>query len=254
MRRILKSCCIAFSIYSKIPVPQFIWKEEDMKYHLCFFPWVGLVIGGLLSLWMKLASCCKLSEWTTVLIATAIPLAVTGGFHVDGYMDTLDAFHSYQPRERKLEILKDSHIGAFAVIMLALYYLVYLGAFAQIPRTEAMGVFCMGFYLSRILSGIGVVSLPCAKKEGLLFQFASTAHEAIVKICLYLQLAVCVAGMVWISWKTAVFVIAAGAAAYVYYGYRTKKELGGITGDTAGYFVTIAECAMAIAAAVGGFI
>ena len=41
------------------------------------------------------------------------------GFHVDGFMDTMDALHSYQPRERKLEILKDSHIGAFSVIKLA---------------------------------------------------------------------------------------------------------------------------------------
>ena len=46
-------------------------------------------------------------------------MAVTGGFHIDGFMDTMDAFHSYKPREEKLAILKDSHIGAFAVIMLA---------------------------------------------------------------------------------------------------------------------------------------
>ena len=40
-------------------------------------------------------------------------------FHIDGFMDTMDAFHSYKPREEKLTILKDSHMGAFAVIMLA---------------------------------------------------------------------------------------------------------------------------------------
>ena len=42
---VIKSFFIAFSIYSKIPVPQFAWKEEDMRYTLCFFPWVGAVIG-----------------------------------------------------------------------------------------------------------------------------------------------------------------------------------------------------------------
>lgn len=51
---ILKSLVIAFSIYSKIPVPQFEWKEEDMKYMLCFFPWVGAVIGGCVYLWISL--------------------------------------------------------------------------------------------------------------------------------------------------------------------------------------------------------
>ena len=41
----LKALCIAFSIYSKIPVPIFDWKEKEMKYQLIFFPWVGAVIG-----------------------------------------------------------------------------------------------------------------------------------------------------------------------------------------------------------------
>lgn len=46
--RILKSLCISFSLYSKIPVPQFAWEEDDMKYVLCFFPWIGVVTGALL--------------------------------------------------------------------------------------------------------------------------------------------------------------------------------------------------------------
>ena len=44
--RIIKSFFIAFSMYSKIPMPQFQWKDEDMRYALCFFPWVGAVIGA----------------------------------------------------------------------------------------------------------------------------------------------------------------------------------------------------------------
>lgn len=47
-------------------------------------------------------------------------------------LDTCDALHSYQPRERKLEILKDSHIGAFAVIMLTLYGLIFWEAFRRL--------------------------------------------------------------------------------------------------------------------------
>ena len=43
--KLLKAMAIAFSIYSKIPVPQFEWKEEDMEYMMCFFPWIGGVIG-----------------------------------------------------------------------------------------------------------------------------------------------------------------------------------------------------------------
>lgn len=80
-----------------------------------------------------------------VCIGTLIPIAVTGGFHIDGFMDTMDAFHSYKPREEKLAILKDSHIGAFAVIMLASYGLLFMGAFSQIMNDKAFIVFVQAF-------------------------------------------------------------------------------------------------------------
>ena len=134
--RMIKSCIVAFSMYSKIPMPQFEWKEEDMHYMLCFFPWVGAVIGVCIYLWNMLCAALSIGRTCYVLVAVAIPILVTGGFHVDGFMDTMDALHSYQSRERKLEILKDSHIGAFAVIMLAAYGLLYGGAF---PRFMIQG-------------------------------------------------------------------------------------------------------------------
>ena len=104
--KLLKAMVIAFSIYSKIPVPQFEWKEEDMEYMMCFFPWIGGVIGLLFYGWAVLCEKLAIGNVCYALIAAAIPLMISGGFHVDGYMDTMDAFHSYQSREKKLEILK----------------------------------------------------------------------------------------------------------------------------------------------------
>ena len=138
--RIIKSFFIAFSMYSKIPMPQFQWKDEDMRYALCFFPWVGAVIGVLWYLWQWLCDRFTVGTLCYAAVGAAIPLLVTGGFHVDGFLDTCDALHSYQSRERKLEILKDSHIGAFAVIMLALYGLIFLGGFSEITECRALTV------------------------------------------------------------------------------------------------------------------
>lgn len=247
--RILRSMAIAFSTYSKIPVPVFEWKEEDMRYSMCFFPWVGAVIGGLVWLWFRLSLWLGIHTLTFVLTAAAIPLLVTGGIHVDGYMDTMDAFHSYQPKERKLEILKDSHIGAFSVIMLAVYGLIYLAGFAQIEDSRTLLVFCFGFFLARCFSAIGVVSLPSAKEEGMLYRFADSADKRRVKVVLYVQLLVCCGLMGYICWQSALAVISAAIFSYCYYAYRSRKELGGITGDTAGYFVTLCEGAMVVAAA-----
>ena len=139
---VLKSLCLAFSMYSRIPMPRVDWEEKNMRYVLCFFPWVGLVVGGgMYGLWL-------LRSWLGVFIpfpvfvltGTVLPVLITGGIHMDGFMDTMDALHSYSPKERKLEILKDSHIGAFAVIMLAVYGLVYLGAFSEVESNVMLKI------------------------------------------------------------------------------------------------------------------
>ena len=116
--------CNCFSMYSKIPMVQFEWKEEDMRYSMCFFPLVGIVIGLLSWCWWLFCRQFGIGKMCFAFVGLAIILLVTGGIHMDGYMDTMDALHSYGSREKKLEILKDSHIGAFAVIMTVLYVLI----------------------------------------------------------------------------------------------------------------------------------
>ena len=179
-----------------------------------------------------------------------IPILITGGFHVDGFMDTMDAFHSYQPREKKLEILKDSHIGAFAVIMLAAYGLIYLGAFSEIRDMDILKIVCAGFVLARALSGIAVVSFQAAKEDGLLYLFASNAQKKIVRVSLFIQVILSVAFMLYESVPAGIVTVLTAAGVFAYYYYRCKKELGGITGDTAGYFVVLCEGCMVIAAAI----
>lgn len=254
MVRMCRSLLLAFSMYSKIPVPQMAWTEEDMRYTLCFFPWVGAVIGGALFLWNGFCRRFFVGELCRTLIGAAIPLAVTGGFHVDGFMDTTDAFCSWQPRERKLEILKDSHIGAFSVIGLALYGLIYLAAFSEIRDDGIFGGVCGGFFLARCLSGIAAVSFPGARKEGMLSRFADAAEKTAVRAALCLQGVLCIAFMIWQSVWSGLPVVTALLVFYCY-DRRTRREIGGITGDTAGYFVVVCEgCMMAAAAAVSIFL
>lgn len=247
---IIRGIAVAFSTYSKIPMPQFVWKEEDMRYSMCFFPWIGAVIGAILWGWFRLSALLGISTLAFILISAALPLIITGGFHVDGFMDTMDALHSYQPRERKLEILKDSHIGAFSVIKLAEFGLIYVAALSQIVDYRALEVFCCGFFLSRCLSGLSVVSFRSAKTDGMLYHFASTAHERGVKGALYAQTLLCVLFMLWLSLLAGILAVAAAFAVFGYYRWRSYREFGGITGDTAGYFLTLCEGAMAVAAAV----
>ena len=117
----VKSLIIAFSMYSKIPMPHLNLEEKDMRYVMGFFPLVGLVLGACQFIWYKLSVFLGVPNVSRALIFLVLPVIVTGGIHVDGYMDTSDAIHSYGDREKKLSILKDSHIGAFAVIRLLVY-------------------------------------------------------------------------------------------------------------------------------------
>lgn len=250
--KILKAMVIAFSIYSKIPVPQFEWKEEDMEYMMCFFPWIGGVIGLVFYGWAVLCEKIAVGTLCYALIAAAIPLIISGGFHVDGYMDTMDALHSYQSREKKLDILKDSHIGAFAAIMLVLYYLIDIAAISEIHTRKAVFAVAAVFFLARCLSGIAVVTLQPAKKEGLLYTFASGAQKEKVKRGLYLQLILCMALMIIISKEYGVAAIIASLLSFLYFKKKSYKEFGGITGDTAGFFVTVCEAAAAVAVAIAG--
>ena len=239
--KILKAIIISFSMYSGIPMPQFEWKEDDMKYMLCFFPWVGAVIGIVFYLWTKLCKHMEVGTFCFCMIGAAIPILITGGFHIDGFMDTMDAFHSYQPGEKKLEILKDPHIGAFSVIMLASYGLIYLGALSELADDRGIRIVCAGFVLSRVLSGIGVVHFRSAKRDGLLYLFASNAQKRIVRAALYVQGLICVGFMLWQSLVAGGTAVLGALLTFGYYGVRTRKEIGGITGDTAGWFVLLCE-------------
>lgn len=124
----VSSFLIAFSMYSKIPVPQADWEKSSMEYVMCFFPLVGAVIGGILYGAAWAADFFAIPRQLSAAVLTALPLWISGGIHMDGYMDTKDALASWGDSQKKLEILKDSRVGAFAVMGLGIYLLLSYGA------------------------------------------------------------------------------------------------------------------------------
>ena len=74
-----------------------------------------------------------------------------------------------------------------------------MGAFSEITDKNILQVVCAGFVLARVLSGIGVVSFPSAKKEGMLYLFQDHADAVIVKATLSVQGALCIGFMLWRS-------------------------------------------------------
>ncbi len=256
--RILRWLAVTFSMYSKIPMPVFEWKEDDMAHSLIFFPMVGAVIGGLVFVINQISPLSQLPVAVRIIVTMAMPLIITGGFHVDGFMDTEDAMNSYAPREKKLEILKDSHIGAFAVISLVKWFLICAAAVTTIFLSQkcdwrVVAVLGLNFVVSRCLSGLTSLLLGKAKKSGMLYEETRNEQKGTI-VCLVIELVAAAAFMIWLNVLSGVVVLLAFALYTAYYRHITIKEFGGVTGDTAGFFLTTAEIIAAVVLAASLYI
>ncbi len=232
---VLQTVAVAFAMFSAVPVPQFDWNERNMRYAMCAFPLIGVIIGAL---WC-LCGALPLPGIARAAGFCLIPVWVTGGIHLDGYADTCDALSSYGDREKKLEILKDPHCGAFAVIRLCSYFAAYLALCACVQFTLQAGLlWMMALVLERALSGYAVAAFPMAKNTGLAHTFASAADKTTVRRVLALLAAVlCCAMLALGGWA---LVLAALAVLWRYHAVACK-QFGGITGDLAGWFLQKTE-------------
>lgn len=241
MKSVINSFIIAIAMYSRIPMPKITWSQKNMKYSLCFFPVVGAVIGALICLWGRVCMACGFGQVCFALVGTVIPMIITGGIHLDGLMDTADALHSYEGKEKKLEILKDPHVGAFSVMALVGYCILYAAGLTQIWKTDHLLLLAFGFVISRCLSGLSLVWFRSARKDGLLYTFSSTAHKQTVRVVLVLILGGCFISLILISPVIGAVMALAAMWVWTYYYYMSRKQFGGITGDLAGYFLSLCE-------------
>lgn len=251
---LLRSLACAFLMYSRIPMPPVEWKEENRRYSLALFPLVGAVTGGLLVLWTWLCGLLNAGKWLYAAVCCIIPVAVTGGIHADGFCDVTDAKSSYAPREKKLEIMSDPHIGSFAAIYTILYFLLQFGLFTEIDGVRAALIPACGYVLSRALSGFAAVTFRCAKKDGTLQSFVKPAHRRNSIIILAVEACTAIAGMIIADPICGAAAAAAAGLSMLYYRVSSYRDFGGITGDTAGHFLQICELSGLLAAVLAGLV
>lgn len=238
---LLKSFISAFLMYSQIPVPQVEWKEENRRYSLCFFPIIGLLIGFIITALFAVGRRFEVSSYFFAACAAAVPVIVTGGIHLDGFCDVVDAKACFAEREKLFSVMSDPHVGSFAVIKLVLYFILQTAFFSEIKSLNTVIVVSLGFVMSRALSGLAAVTFKCAKKSGTLQSFVKPAHRMITIIC---EIIVFFAASVF-SWLFDKYIggaaILGAALSFLYYKVFSYKKFGGITGDLAGYFLQVCE-------------
>lgn len=234
------------SMFCSIPFPGNIWDEKARDKMLLFLPVVGLEIGAI---WAFLAWLCKVLNLPVLvkgLILSVYPYLATGLIHLDGYMDVTDAVKSYRSLERRREILKDSHVGAFAVIGIVLLLLAKFAFMASAKENADLRILIFVPAVSRCCSALAVTALKPMNTSQYAGQKKPRSH------------------IVMLMTMTAVFV-AAGFLLCGHYGFvllgclagfgvalrKAYKSLEGMNGDISGYSLSVAElCAAAVYALI----
>ena len=248
MKTYLNAFFMCQSMFCAIPAPQ-VWDEKAKDKMLLFLPIVGLELGLC---WYGLAWLCQLISLPglmTALVLSAWPWLSTGFLHLDGFMDVTDAVKSYRSLERRREILKDSHVGSFAVIGIVLLILAQFASFASISDGTDLGILLFIPAVSRCCSALAVTGLPLMSTS----QYADRQKPKTHLLVLGVILTVFLTGG-FLLFGRSCFVLIAVLGGYGFALRRGYKSLEGMNGDIAGYALTIAELCGAVAIAIGGMV
>ena len=234
---VLETVAVAFSMFSALPMPQIEWNDNNMRWSLCAFPLVGVLIGLCCWGWLKLCAALSLPDLLRGAGLCLLPVLLTGGIHLDGYADTCDALASHAGIKKRQEILKDPHLGAFAGIRLGVYF---VAAFALCTALEPLRLSAsIGLFgLSRSLSGYALTRFPLREGSGLARSFADASDKKRAGVVLAAEAALSAALLIWGGGALSA---AAGILVFLYYRRMSEKGFGGVSGDLAGWFLQTAE-------------
>ena len=239
MKRYLHAYGMCRSMFCAIPSPYQGWDEDARPLMLLFLPLVGLEMGLYWAAAGWLCRCLGFPQLVTGLVIAVLPYLLTGKIHLDGFLDVTDAVGSCRSLERRREILKDSHVGAFAVIGCVL---LMLAAFAfGCAGQGGTWIFCLVTVVSRCCSALAVTVLrPMATS-----QYAGSFREGVSRgqvITLgAMLLAALAAGFVCFGRQG--FVLLGGLAGYALALRKGFSSLEGMNGDISGYALTLSELA-----------
>ena len=217
-------------------VRQTVWTAEDFGRSTRFFPLVGLVLGicYALAAWLLLYALGMRSLTAALLLI--LPLLLTGGLHADGFMDTADGVFSGRDRARKLEIMKDSRVGAFGVVSFVMLMFVQYALLSDLaPMLFVPALFVMPI-IGRLAMVLAVACFPYAREDGMGKTFADMADRSTAVIA---ALTTAVLVLPWGMLATAALVL--GTLFALLFCRTMTNILGGVTGDVYGAATVLTE-------------
>ena len=216
-------------------------KPEDLGRSLVCFPVVGLIIGLILAgLYWLLAHVLPMSLVSGILIVASVVLS--GGLHLDGFVDTCDGIGGHKSPEDRWRVMRDSRAGAFGIIGAVCLILVKYLALNSIPQNLMMSALVLMPVMGRWAMVYAVFAYPYARPSGLGSAFKAGADRLQMAAATLIAAAV---ALVWFGWVRLVImggVLLAGIIAAAYF----RRKFTGLTGDTYGAINEIAEVTVLI--------
>jgi adenosylcobinamide-GDP ribazoletransferase len=242
----MKSLFAALQFLTVIPVPA-SWGggKDDLARSVRFFPLVGLFLGALLAaLDMGLATLLPVLPASAIVVLASIVL--TGGFHVDGLADTADGFMSSRPRERILEIMKDSRTGPMGVVAVVSVVVLKVSLLSSVTGPLRGPAILLMAVAGRSAMVMVMALLPYVRPQGLASVFMQ--DRCILRAGWGFAF---LFGACWILAESAgILAGLAALAATILAGATSHRKIGGVTGDTLGATCEIVELMPLLAAAV----
>ncbi|TYP56797.1 adenosylcobinamide-GDP ribazoletransferase [Thermosediminibacter litoriperuensis] len=228
----------AFSFLTRIPLPYIELDQKHITRSLPFFPVVGAVIGTLLA-GVDLLLKRSIPAPALACLFVVCETIVTGGLHVDGFADTMDGLFCGKERDKKLEVMKDSRLGAYGamgvVLLLLLKYSAILSIHQEL-RTRLLIVFPV---ISRWMMTCAITFFPYLREKGLgrAFNENKSSMMFVLSTFFALMIVFTVAGIEGIKTAFLTFVSGLLFSLYIF------RQLGGMTGDTYGAVNEFSEIA-----------
>nr|WP_152467015.1 adenosylcobinamide-GDP ribazoletransferase [Sulfitobacter sp. THAF37] len=230
---------MALGLLTRLPLPASGFAAHDTRapaQAAWAYPLVGLVIGGAGVIAAALASGAGLPPAVAALITLAVTVLLTGAMHEDGLADCADGFWGGWTRDRRLEIMKDSQIGTYGVIALALTLILRWQLIALLIGAGALAAALIpAAMVSRACMVWAMQRLPHARNSGLSRQTGTPPRAAVIGALGIGVLAAAFSGA-WLG------VIVMSLAATLATGAVAGAKIGGQTGDVLGATQQIVEC------------
>jgi adenosylcobinamide-GDP ribazoletransferase len=240
MKRTFKDLVVAFQFLSRLPVPNLKFDSESLSRAVKFFPVVGLLIGVAAS-WLQRLLAPHLSRTLMAIVVLIFLVLVTGALHEDGLADAVDGFGGGWTRERMLTIMRDSKIGAYGAIAIALSLMARVLLLSSLPLNRFTPYVVSAHVLCRWTAlPLSYFVQPARPQEGQGARIARRTSLGSLMIGTGMTIVIVGFFMRTGGWTPIVVAVVVTALSGFYYW----KRLGGVTGDCFGATTQLTEIAV----------